>query len=189
MHTPSGSAGRRQVLAIAGTALGLSMIGLLVTPASAGTNSTDITCLTGSRNTVYTPPLTYAPTATSLDISEQFSCVSLLSGVSSGSAAFVVSAPSTSCLVSVQHPLTSISVTYRWNNASSSTVNFTSSTAARAADGTVTITSIGTVTAGLGSGQLATKVTVEPNPDLTVCLDGGLSETNSVINSLVIAPV
>lgn len=183
------SAGRRHGLAVAGTTLGLSMVGLLVTPASAGAASTDITCLTGSRNTIYSPPLTYTPTATSLAISEHFSCVSLLSGVSSGSATFSASAPSTSCLASVQSPLTSISVTYNWNNASSSTVTFASSTALRAADGTVTVTSIGTVTAGLGSGGLATKVTVEPNLNLTACLNGGLSETNSVVNSLIIAPV
>ncbi|MFJ6438841.1 hypothetical protein [Streptomyces sp. NPDC091416] len=149
----------------------------------------DITCLTGSRNTVYTPPLTYTPGPTSLQITDHFSCASLLSGVSSGSGSYTVNLPSTSCLASVQSPLSSNTATYHWNNGTSSTISFASSTAVRAANGTVTVTSIGAVTSGLGLGQTVTRVTVEPNLNLTACLTGGLSETNSVLNTLIIAPV
>ncbi|MFF5900872.1 hypothetical protein ACFY8O_33805 [Streptomyces argenteolus] len=178
---------RRVVPAV--VALGLGAIGVLTLAAPASATPVDITCLTGTRNTAYTPPLTYTPQPTNLYITDNFSCTSLLSGVSSGSGSFSAYAPSTSCLASVQSPLTSITTTYHWNTGTSSTIVFASSTAVRAADGTVTVTSIGAVTAGLGAGQTATRVTVEPNLDLTACLDGGLSETNSVVNSLVIAPV
>jgi hypothetical protein len=109
--------------------------------------------------------------------------------VSSGSGSYTVNLPSTSCLASVQSPLSSNTATYHWNNGTSSTITFASSTAVRAADGTVTVTSIGAVTSGLGLGQTATRVTVEPNLNLTACLTDGLSETNSVLNTLIIAPV
>ncbi|MFI9018946.1 hypothetical protein ACIGZI_33465 [Streptomyces griseus] len=177
----------RTVSAVVALGLGATGVLALATPASA--TPVDITCLTGMRNTAYTPSLTYTPQPTNLQITDNFSCTSLLSGVSSGSGTFSAYAPSSSCLASVQSPLTSITTTYHWNTGASSTIVFASSTAVRAANGTVTVTSVGTVTAGLGVGQAATRVTVEPNLDLAACLDGGLSETNSVVNSLVIAPV
>ncbi|MEV6265421.1 hypothetical protein AB0M42_32430 [Streptomyces sp. NPDC051784] len=181
--------GRRRSLAAAVLALGLGLTGVLASAAPASATPVDITCLTGTRNTAYTPPLTNTPAPTHLQITDHFNCVSLLSGVSSGSGGFSVDVPSTSCLASVQSPLTSNTATYHWNTGVYSTITFASSTAVRAADGTVTVTSIGAVTAGLGIGQLATRITVEPNLNLTACFGDGLSETNSVLNSLVIAPV
>ncbi|KUN33275.1 hypothetical protein AQJ30_34285 [Streptomyces longwoodensis] len=95
-----------------------------------------------------------------------------------------------SCVISVQSPLTLPARTFTigWNTGESSTVTYPATTAVRAADGTVTITSVGAVTDGLGEGQVATQVTVEPNLDVTACATTGLSATDSLTNTLVIAP-
>ncbi|MFJ4809600.1 hypothetical protein [Streptomyces longwoodensis] len=172
-----------------GAALALGLAGAVTVPATGHAAPVDISCPMGSRHTTYTPPLTNTVKPEHLVLTEHFSCVSLLGGVSSGDATSSVDV-STSCVISVQSPLTLPARTFTigWNTGESSTVTYPATTAVRAADGTVTITSVGAVTDGLGEGQVATQVTVEPNLDVTACATTGLSATNSLTNTLVIAP-
>ncbi len=181
---------RTRKIAMLASSLLLGLAGTIALPSTAHATPIDVTCLTGSRNTHYTPPLTNTSQAHQLDISENFSCLSLLGGISSASSTSTRTV-TTSCLLSVQTPLTlpARTITYHWNTGASSTVTYPAVTAARAADGTVTVISVGAVTAGLGIGQTATQTTVEPNLNLTACSTTGLSDTNSILNTLIIAPL
>ncbi|MGC0420014.1 hypothetical protein [Embleya sp. AB8] len=180
--------GSRRPLAALAVVVTLASAGAVIAPASASASPVDITCLTGNRHTAYTPPLTNTPKPEALAISDNYSCISLLSGVSSGSSSLAVELPSSSCLLELTF-LTSLPVAYHWNTGQSSTITYATSNAVRAADGTVTTTSVGAVTAGLGSGQAATLITVEPALNPIACATTGLSDTNSLAVSLVIAPV
>ncbi|MGW2477729.1 hypothetical protein [Streptomyces sp. NPDC001665] len=177
-------------LAVITATLSLAGVGAIAVPATAQALPVDITCLTGNRTTTYTPPLTNTVKPEHLDLDEHWGCASLLSGVSSGNATSSVDV-STSCVISVQSPLTlpARTVTYHWNTGAHSTVTYPATVAVRAADGTVTTTSVGAVVDGLGQGQVATAVNVEPNLNVTACSTTGLSQTNSLLNTLVIAPV
>ncbi|MDP9073974.1 MAG: hypothetical protein M3N98_07335 [Actinomycetota bacterium] len=66
-------------------------------------------------------------------------------------------------------------ITYRWNTGKSSTITFDRTTVARAADGTTTVTALGTVSKGLAKGSIATRVVVLPAIDLTACATMGLA--------------
>ncbi|MFE6338841.1 hypothetical protein ACFVOK_37455 [Streptomyces sp. NPDC057798] len=150
---------------------------------------TDITCLIGNRHTHFSPPLTNTPRPTQLDITETLHCTSLSSSVRSGRADYSLSIPQTSCLLSLQDPFTQRTVLYRWNTGQTSTVTFETSTSARAADGSIVITSTGKVTSGLATGQPATRATTEANLGLLACATTGIEETNSTTHTLVIAPL
>ncbi|MFI8178676.1 hypothetical protein ACIF6H_36095 [Streptomyces microflavus] len=180
--------GPRSVLAALGTALSLALTTVVLAPTAAHASPVDITCLTGNRHTTYSPPLTNTPKPESLAITDNFSCLSLLSGVSSGTSTLGVNLPSSSCLLELTF-LSALPVNYTWNTGQSSTITYATSNAVRAANGTVTTTSIGTVTAGLGLGQVATLITVEPALSPTACAGVGISATNSLAASLAIAPV
>ncbi|MEW2266313.1 hypothetical protein ACGF5T_32080 [Streptomyces sp. NPDC047853] len=180
----------RRKAAVVGASVALGLAGAVAVPTTAHATPVDITCLTGNRTTHYTPPLTNTPRPTHLSLDENFSCVSLLGGVSSGTSTSSRDV-TTSCLLSLQTPLNipARTITYHWNTGDHTTVTYPAVTAVRAADGTVTIISIGAVTDGLGEGQVATQTTVEPNLNLTACATTGLSATNSLVNTLVITPV
>jgi hypothetical protein len=110
---------------------------------------------------------------------ENFSCTSLLTAVSSG-AGSKTSTYSLSCLLALQPPNNTSTHTYAWNTGQSSTVTYTSSTVVVAANNTEVITSLGSVTSGLGQGDLVTRVVVLPSLSLTACSTTGVSATTGV---------
>ncbi|MGW0931411.1 hypothetical protein [Streptomyces sp. NPDC002644] len=131
----------------------------------------DIVC-EGNETSTYSPPLTNTPQTTGVQSTENYTCSSLLTGVSSGTSSVTISG-TYSCVLSLQ-PFTATS-TYHWNTGQTSTAEY-GVTLARAADGTTTVTAIGTVTAGLGQGAAFTNVIVKPALDLTACSGSGLSQ-------------
>lgn len=81
---------------------------------------------------------------------ESCSCTSLLTSVTSGTGVYTASTTA-SCGLTLDGPY-SYTETYTWNTGQSSTVTYTTGETVRAVNGTTTVTSIGTVTAGLGAG-------------------------------------
>ncbi|MDF0374382.1 hypothetical protein OM788_004291 [Streptomyces sp. KA12] len=139
-------------------------------PARAGA-LVDVVC-TGNETSTYTPPLTNTPQPTTVQSSENYSCTSLLTGVSSGTSTTTISG-SYSCVISLQ-PFSATS-TYHWNTGQTSTAEY-DVTLVRAANNTTVVTAVGTVTAGLGQGAAFTNVIVKPALNLTACASGGLAQ-------------
>ncbi|MDX3489097.1 hypothetical protein [Streptomyces sp. ID05-18] len=81
---------------------------------------------------------------------ESCNCTFLLPSVTSGTGAYTASTTA-SCGLTLDGPY-SYTETYTWNTGQSSTVTYTTGETVRAANGTTTVTSIGTVTVGLGAG-------------------------------------
>jgi hypothetical protein len=135
--------------------------GLLLAPA-ARASPVGIVCAPGGTTAHYSPPLTPVSRSTTVHIQDDYSCTSLLApGVSSGSGSCTWTQDS-SCSLTVGAGGTQ-TVVYRWSTGRSSTVEFTSHTVVRAADGTATATALGAVTAGLGRGEPAVRVVVAPH--------------------------
>ncbi|MGV9698693.1 hypothetical protein ACWDTR_23405 [Streptomyces sp. NPDC003470] len=132
-----------------------------------------VVCAAGSHTSAYNPPVINTPRTTTVTSTENFSCTSVLTGVSSGSGTSA-STLSLNCLLTVSSPF-SATWTYEWNTGETSTITFGLSEAVKAADGTTVVTSTGSVTAGLGQGSLAVKVTVMPQLSLTACATTGVS--------------
>ncbi|BAJ33310.1 MULTISPECIES: hypothetical protein [Kitasatospora] len=178
---------RTLATAVSATLLGLAVP--LLAPAAAQASQTagvDITCL-GSTHVTYDPPITNTEQDTTAHITNNFSCTSLLTAVSSGSLNRTV-VQTLSCLLAVTPPTNTATETYSWNTGQSSTATYVSSTAVRAADGTTTVTAVGAITSGLGLGSTVTKAVVIPQLSPTACATTGLSEVNGTA-SLVILPV
>ncbi|MGW6395296.1 hypothetical protein ACWFR1_33455 [Streptomyces sp. NPDC055103] len=144
---------------------------VLVPPAGAA--PVDIVCALGSQSNTYTPPMTNTPQLLTAHVSENCSCGSVLTPVSSASGTATIEFTA-GCLVTTL-PLVSDELTYTWNTGQSSVVLFNNTTEVRAANGTATITSVGTVTAGLGQGSVATRVVVLPALSATACATTGVS--------------
>lgn len=178
------TAARRSTAAIGALALGAGGIVLLGGQAQAA--GADLTCAVGSQTADYSPALTNTPTQTTASISETYSCTSLLTGVTSGTGSETVSEQA-SCLLTVAPDVTDTFV-YQWNTGQSSTVTFSTTSVVRAVDGTATITSVGSVTAGLGLGSAATRVVVLPSLDLAACASTGIA-TQTGTAALAILPI
>ncbi|MFS0696052.1 hypothetical protein [Streptomyces nitrosporeus] len=176
----------RRLPATLAAALTLSVGGVVAAPASHATG-VDITCLAGSSNVTYDPPLTNTLRDTNTTVTNNFSCTSLLTGVSSGTAT-ATRVQELSCLLALTPPTATSSDTYTWNTGQTSTATYVSTTVVRAVDGTATVTAVGSITSGLGQGSSASKIVVIPQLSLTACATTGLEETNGVAN-LVIVPV
>jgi hypothetical protein len=117
---------------------------------------------------------------------ETYSC-GPLGSVTSGSGSFTVT-ESAGCLADISLPADT--ATYTWNSPNgSSTISFPATTVARAADGTTTVISVGSVTSGLGAGQVATRTVVLPQLDPGACASsqGVTQEVGTA--TLLIAPV
>lgn len=134
----------------------------------------DLLVCNGISNVGFDPPLTNTATPTTVSISESFSpCLDLSNlTVISGETSFSVNR-TTSCTSLTDAPAVA---TYHWNNGQSSTVDFTSNVTTRLADGTTDVTSVGTVTSGLGNGATATREVIMPQLDLAACADSGVSQ-------------
>ncbi|MGW0929023.1 hypothetical protein [Streptomyces sp. NPDC002644] len=176
----------RHLSAALATALTLTVGSVLVAP-SAHAAAVDITCLVGSSNVTYDPPLTNTSRTTNTTVTNDFGCTSLLTGVSSGTVT-ASRVQELSCLLALTPPTATSSETYTWNTGQTSTATYVSTTVVRAVDGTATVTATGSVTSGLGQGSSATKIVVIPQLSLTACATTGLEETNGIA-SLVIAPL
>ncbi|GAA2118594.1 hypothetical protein GCM10009759_66010 [Kitasatospora saccharophila] len=147
--------------------------GLLGLSTAAHASPVDITCAVGSQTASYSPAMTNTTQPTSASITENYSCTSLSTAVSSGSTSAVF-AEDAGCLLTAQPAHTAVT-TYTWDTSATSTITFTVSNVVRAVDGTTTVTSLGSVTAGLGQGSLATRVIVLPALSLTACAGAGVS--------------
>jgi hypothetical protein len=147
--------------------------GVLVAPA-AHAAPVGIVCAPGSTTAHYSPPLTPVSRPTDVQIQDDYSCTSLLApGISSGSGSYSYTQDS-SCSLTLGIGGTQ-SVVYRWDTGQSSIVHFTSYNVVRAANGTATVTALGTVTAGLGRGEPATRIVVAPELDIIACSTAGIS--------------
>ncbi|MER5629126.1 hypothetical protein [Streptomyces nitrosporeus] len=133
---------------------------------------TDITCL-GSTTENYNPALTNTTQVVSASFTENYSCTSLTTSVSSGNTSSA-RVGTQNCLLSSTPSGVEI-VTYVWNNQSASTVTFDDVNVIRAVNGTATITSTGSVVSGLGVGSSAVRVIVIPQLSLTACATTGVS--------------
>ena len=161
--------------------LGLCCAGLRVP----GSREADLRTNDGSYVT-YSPGITDTTQTVTAAICESYSC-GPLGSVASGSGSLTIS-QSASCLSSVSEPSNTLTCT--WNSPNgSSTISFPATTVTRAADGTTTIVSVGTVTSGLGQGEVATRTVVLPrlNPDECGSAQGVTQESGPA--TLVIAPV
>jgi hypothetical protein len=159
----------------AALALGLTAVAAVPPAAQAASPGlVDITCPLGAYTTNISPPLTNTQRPTTFDSTENLSCTSLLSGVSSGTT-HRTSTIDLSCLLFLQPPTAQQTVTYSWNTGQSSTVTYVSYTIAMAANGTRAITKVGAVTQGLGIGEIATEVLVIPSLSLNACATTGIS--------------
>ncbi len=144
---------------------------LPIPPAQAA--SIGLVCAVGSQTATYSPPMTNTTHVSTVRIRENYSCASLLTGISSGqgTASFL---EDTSCLLTVQPAVADV-ITYRWNTGKSSVITFNRTSVARALNGTTTITSVGSVTSGPGQGSAATRVVALPAPNLVACSTFGVS--------------
>jgi hypothetical protein len=149
---------------------------MTVLPAHAAPSA--ILCAIGSQTASYSPPLTNSAHTTDVTIRENYSCTSPLSGVSSGVGSASIQERA-SCLLAVQPGVTDV-ITYGWNTGASSTITFNRTNVARAVNGTTTITSLGSVTSGLGKGSRAIRVVILPAPDLIACFTTGLAAQTGV---------
>lgn len=131
-----------------------------------------VTCLIGHLSSSYSPAMTNQTTTKVNSTHEEYSCSSLSAGVSSvsGGATFTVT---DSCLLGVDSP--TVVATYHWNTGQTSTVTYTITNAVRAADGTATLVTVGTVTQGFGYGSTVTRVAVRPVLDVLACSTTGLT--------------
>ncbi|MGW0931412.1 hypothetical protein [Streptomyces sp. NPDC002644] len=168
------------------TAGALAAAGLMVAAPSAHASGVDIACLIGTSQATYDPPLTNTPQTVDIGVTETYGCTSLSTSVSSGSTAYSATSEADCLLTANSYP--GATRTYHWNDGRSSTITFTVSNAVRAVDGTTTVTSVGTVTAGLGVGGTATRVVVQPQLDLPACGTTGVSSTTGTA-TLAILPV
>ncbi|MGW2277822.1 hypothetical protein [Streptomyces sp. NPDC001770] len=157
--------------------VGLLIAGFAAAPAASAT-PVDITCAVGSQTASYSPPLTNTTQPTLASVTENYSCISLTTGVSSG-ATSAVFPEDAGCLLVAQPAHTAVT-TYTWNTSQTSTITFTLSNVVRALNGTTTVTSLGSVTAGLGQGSLATRVIVLPALSLTACSSTGVASQTGV---------
>ncbi|GAA3021073.1 hypothetical protein [Streptomyces fulvorobeus] len=169
---------RRAVTATSAT-LGLGLSGVIAIPTAAQAAPVGIVCAVGSQTTNYSPPLTNAPRQTTAASTENYGCTSLFTGVSSATGTHTATSEQ-SCLLTVVPPTNTSTRTYTWNTGQSSTITFVSSTVVTAADGTTTITSLGSVTTGLGQGSAAVRVVVQPQLSLTACATTGLNTVNGI---------
>src|SRR4051812_27820051 len=104
LRTTQRGISRRRTAAAAGAALVLAIGGLLATSTAAHASQTDITCAVGTFATTFSPPLTNTPHDTTANLNVSYSCVSLLSPISSGTAQFQNVVPGDNCLLAVQPP-------------------------------------------------------------------------------------
>ncbi|MFC4907392.1 hypothetical protein [Actinomadura gamaensis] len=178
--SPRAAAGALTLLAGGLTAAGLATAG----PASAA--PVDIDCPVGTITSTFSPPLTNTTRPVTTSISEHFDCTSVLGDISSGTRTSSHTT-NTSCLLAAQPPTTPEVNTYTWNTGQTSTMTYVSDTAVRAADGTVTVTKVGSVTSGLGAGEAATAVIEQPSLSLTACATTGVSSQTGT-STLEIAP-
>ncbi|MGW2477731.1 hypothetical protein [Streptomyces sp. NPDC001665] len=163
----------RRCLAVATISAALVAGSLLLAPAAQAT-PVGILCAPGSTTAHYSPPLTTVSRPTAVDIQDDYSCTSLLTpGISSANGSYSYTQDS-SCSLTIGSGGTQ-TVVYHWNNGQSSTVEFTSYTVVRAANGTATVTALGAVTDGLGQGQPVTRVVIAPVLDLTACTTTGIA--------------
>jgi hypothetical protein len=138
----------------------------------------DVVC-EGSQTVTYSPPLTNTPQQITTQRNVNLSCTSLLTAISSGNGSSVFP-ETTSCLLSVTPPNTVSTFTYNWNTGQSSTVTFSSNTVVHAANGTTTVTALGSITSGYGQGALATRVVVSPALSLTACATTGITQQTGI---------
>ncbi|MET8576548.1 hypothetical protein [Streptomyces sp. NPDC005012] len=161
-----------RLIATLGSTLALAASGLL-SASQASAAPVGIVCALGSQSNTYTPPLTNTPQPLTAHVNENYSCTSLLTGVSSASGSATIEFMA-GCLLTAL-PLVSDELTYTWSTGQASTILFNNTTEVRAANGTATITSTGSVTSGLGQGSTATRVVVLPALSLTACATTGVS--------------
>ncbi|MER5633768.1 hypothetical protein [Streptomyces nitrosporeus] len=127
----------------------------------------------GNTTETYNPPLTNTTQVVATSFVENYSCTSLTSSVSSGSASGG-RVLSQNCLLTATPGGVEV-VTYVWNNQTGSTVVYDNVSVVRAANGTATITSTGTVASGYAVSDTATRVVVIPQLSLTACATTGVS--------------
>ncbi|MEU4742806.1 hypothetical protein AB0G02_20405 [Actinosynnema sp. NPDC023658] len=166
-----------RITAAAGAALGLAAAGVVVVPGSAQAAPVAIVCAVGSQRTDYTPPLTNTTRDTAVSSTENYSCTSLLTGVSSATGT-TANGGEQSCLLALVPPTDTSIRTYQWNTGQSSTIAFFTNTVATLANGTTVITSVGSVSSGLGQGSAVTRVVAQPSLSLTACATTGINTLN-----------
>ncbi|MGW4901404.1 hypothetical protein ACWEO9_12180 [Streptomyces albidoflavus] len=166
-----------------GSLIALVAAGLVLAP-SASAAPIALTCALGSQTTTYSPPITNTPQNTTASINESYGCASPLVGVSSGTGSTSI-LENASCLLTVQ-PAGTDTLTYHWNTGQSSTITFNLTNVVRAANGTTTVTSLGSVSSGLGQGSTATRIVVLPALSLTACATTGVSSETGTATLAII---
>lgn len=172
-----------RLITTAASTVGLVAAGLGLAPAASAA-PVGIVCALGSQSNTYSPPLTNTPQALTAHVTENYSCTSLFTPVSSASGSATIEF-NAGCLLTAL-PLVSDELTYTWSTGQSSTILFNNTTEVRAANGTATITSLGSVTSGLGQGSIATRVVVLPALSLTACATTGISAQTGTATLAVI---
>ncbi|WP_447008940.1 hypothetical protein ACRAKJ_12410 [Saccharothrix sp. DSM 118769] len=141
-------------------------------PAAAATAGVlDVTCTPPSSETVtYTPPLTMAPQAVTINSSTQYGpCVSLSNpAVTSGSRARTSNDPEQTCLDLLDTG--SSTFTIAWNTGQTSIVS--ANRTATVAGAALVVTQTGTVTSGLFTGSTVVQVNTGPSVDVLLCTAG-----------------
>ncbi len=169
------------VLTITVSASALLVLGPAGT-ASAGV--LDVTCTPPSSETVtYTPPLTTAPQAVTINSTTQYGpCVSLSNpAISSGSRTRTLLIPGRTCLDLLNSGSTTFTIV--WNTGQTSTIssNFTSTTVGAA----LVVTDTGTVTSGLFAGSTVVQVLTAPATDVLLCT-AGLGTVSSIYSVITL---
>ncbi|WP_111557136.1 hypothetical protein [Kitasatospora sp. SolWspMP-SS2h] len=129
---------------------------------------------TGTSLQRYSPALGPLPRPTVVSLSERLTCTGGPFATGAADAAFANPA---SCLVP---PVTGTVppadvLTYRWSNGQTSTITYTLTTVARAANQNI-VTSAGTVPFGYAQGSVAQREVIMPNLDVLGCLASNISQ-------------
>jgi hypothetical protein len=161
---------RTRRLAVCGAAAAVALAVLAGTagasPAHAGV--TLLVCA-GTETATFSPPLTNTMQLTNVSVTEDVS-LCLLGGVTSGTASAAFQVPA-SCTGETFGPVT---LTYDWAGGQTSTVDYTTASITRLADGSDLAVGVGTVTAGLDQGAVAQDEIIEPALNPLACAGAGV---------------
>jgi hypothetical protein len=175
---------RHRLVALAASlALGTSGLVALAAPA-AHAAATTITC-TGSSPITYSPGLTFTPTTSTYQETDNYSsCLSSDPAVTTGSA-YSSYTDSFSCLA-LPSVVTDPGYRVHWNDGQVSTFSLTYTDTIAA--GVENVTGIGTVISGYLTGATATFVWVYTLPNALACLSpGGATSQNGTVVATILA--
>lgn len=144
----------------------LPAVSVAAQPAAATKAPETVSCLSGQQTVNYSPGMTNEDRSVTASIKETYSC-GTPGSVTSATSSFTARERANCGIAFTAHD---DKATYTWNSpVGSSTIAYRGTRVTRALDGTTTIVSVGSVTHGLGTGEVATRTVVLPQTDLDAC--------------------